>query len=57
MIKFSETLFEFCIPLTGERSIQFANGEEGRRRHKIYSEVLGHNMCCQMIPNFVKVSS
>lgn len=48
-------MFEFCIPMIGEHSIQFANGEEGARRHKIYSEVLGHTTCVRLIPKFVGV--
>jgi len=50
-------LFEFCIPLIGEKSIQFSNGEDGKRRHKVYSEVLGHTTCCRLIPKFVQVSN
>ncbi len=36
--------------------LQLASGEDGKRRHKIYSEVLGHQTCCLTIPKFVAVS-
>jgi len=32
-------LFESCLPLIGECSIQVANGSEGRRRHAMYSKL------------------
>lgn len=33
-------LFRFFVPLVGHRSVQALNGDEAKRRHKIYSEIL-----------------
>ena len=49
-------LFQFVKPLFGEKSIQFANGEEGRRRNKTYQTVFSHGMCVQALPELNKVS-
>ncbi len=55
LFPFPALLFEFLTPLTGPKAIQFANGAEGRRRHKIYSQAFNHESCVNLMPDFNKV--
>jgi cytochrome P450 len=49
-------LFEFVEPLIGKKSIQFANGSDGMKRHKIAVEALGHQVSSNVFSQFIDIS-
>ena len=44
--------FEFLTPITTKKAIQFANGPDGRAKHKLYSEAFAHSNCVKLLPKF-----
>ena len=52
-----ELIFEALTPVISSKSIQLTNGIEGKDRHRIISEALGHNICSQVLPQFIQVSN
>ena len=55
---FSSTaeLFETLKPLLGEKSIQFANGQEGQTRRRYYDDILNGDAVKQLFPQIQKVT-
>ena len=50
-----ELIFEALTPVISSKSIQLTNGTEGKDRHRIISEALGHDICSQVLPQFIQV--
>ncbi|XP_062570148.1 cytochrome P450 20A1-like [Saccostrea cucullata] len=50
------SLFELFKPLIGEKSIQYANKAEGRRRRKCYDSVLAHDYLHHYYPAIQEIS-
>ena len=48
-------LFEMVEPLIGKSSIQFANGEEGKRRHKLLVEAMSVKTSERLLPGLIQV--
>ena len=51
------SLFEMVKPLIGKSSIQFANGEDGRRRHKLLMEAMSQQTSERLMPGLIQVWS
>ena len=49
-------LFETLKPLLGEKSIQFANGQEGQARRRYYDDILNGDAVKQFFPQIQKVT-
>lgn len=52
---FSAELFISALPILGSESIQFKNGEEGRKRRKATDSAFGHSMLRHFCENFNEV--
>ena len=52
---FLEPLFEAFSDLIGHKSIQFANGAEGRKRRHLMDEGFSHTAVAYYYDDFVKV--
>ena len=50
-------LFEMVEPMIGKSSIQFANGEDGKRRHKLLAEAMSVKTSGRLIPGLIQVFS
>ena len=48
-------LFEMVEPLIGKSSIQFASGDEGRRRHKLLAEAMSIRTSERLMPGMIQV--
>jgi len=48
-------LFEMVEPLIGRSSIQFASGDEGRRRHKLLAEAMSIRTSERLMPGMIQV--
>ena len=48
-------LFEMVEPMIGKSSIQFANGEDGKRRHKMLVEAMSVKTSERLLPGLVQV--
>ena len=48
-------LFELVEPQVGKKSIAFANGEDGKRRHKIMVEAMSVKVSERLMPGMVEV--
>ena len=48
-------LFEMVEPLIGRSSIQFASGDEGRRRHKLLAEAMSNRTSERLMPGMIQV--
>ena len=48
-------LFEFFMPLITGRAIQYTNGADGRRRHRLFAETFGEAACANIMPALNKV--
>ena len=57
LIFFTALLFEFLLPVMGPRGLQIANGEDGRRRYKLYSDAFALRESINQLPAFNKVKS
>eukprot|EP01104_Vermistella_antarctica_P014811 TRINITY_DN471_c0_g1_i1.p1 TRINITY_DN471_c0_g1~~TRINITY_DN471_c0_g1_i1.p1 ORF type:complete len:536 (+),score=65.73 TRINITY_DN471_c0_g1_i1:187-1794(+) len=49
-------LFSLIMPLIGEGSIQYANGENGKKRRKLMDPAFAHSACGNMHPLLVDVA-
>ena len=48
-------MFEMVEPLIGKSSIQFASGDEGRRRHKLLAEAMSIRTSERLMPGMIQV--
>ena len=48
-------LFEMVEPLIGKSSIQFASGDEGRRRHRLLAEAMSIRTSERLMPGMIQV--
>ena len=48
-------LFEMVEPMIGKSSIQFANGEDGKRRHKLLVEAMSIKTSERLMPGLIQV--
>ena len=44
-------------PMIGKSSIQFANGEDGKRRHKLLVEAMSIKTSERLMPGLIQVSN
>ncbi len=48
-------LYNLLRPLLGEKAIQFANGFEGRSRHRLYLEAFNRSTCEDLMPKLQRL--
>ena len=50
-------LFEMVEPMIGKSSIQFANGEDGKRRHKLLVDAMSIKTSERLMPGLIQVKT